>query len=79
MAEALGWPGKRLGWRDLLKVNAGGEGWGRLGRPEWGAFKLGHTHPEYSNSGLLSVLAEAYAGARKTRGLVADDLHSTTT
>ncbi|OFX24117.1 MAG: hypothetical protein A2V77_12050 [Anaeromyxobacter sp. RBG_16_69_14] len=76
MAEALGWPGKQLGWRDLLKVNAGGEGWSRIGRPEWGSFKLGHTHPEYSNSGLLSVLAEAYAGARKTRGLVTEDLRA---
>jgi Ca-activated chloride channel family protein len=76
MAEALGWPGKQLGWRDLLKVNAGGEGWGGIGRPEWGSFKLGHTHPEYSNSGLLSVLAEAYAGARKTRGLEAEDLRT---
>ncbi|MCC6623223.1 MAG: VWA domain-containing protein [Deltaproteobacteria bacterium] len=49
----------------------------RLGRaraPEWGRFKLGHTHPDYSNSGVLAVLAEAYAGAKKTRGLTVADL-----
>jgi Ca-activated chloride channel homolog len=69
MAEALGWPGKELGWADLIRVAQNGRGWGALGHPEWGAFKLGHTHPEFSNSGLLSVLAEAYAGAGKTRGL----------
>ncbi|MEP7124034.1 MAG: VWA domain-containing protein [Byssovorax sp.] len=74
MAEALGWPGKSIGWSDLLKVNADPKGWGALGHPEWGRFKLGHTHPEYSNSGLQAILAEAYAGAKKTRGLTAADL-----
>ena len=74
MAEALGWPAKPLGWRDLLAVNANAKGWGALGHPEWGRFKLGHTHPEFSNSGLLAVLAEAYAGAKKARGLDAKDL-----
>jgi Ca-activated chloride channel family protein len=74
MAEALGWPGKALGWADLIRVAQAEGGWGALGHGEWGAFKLGHTHPEFSNSGLLSVLAEAYAGAKKTRGLTAADL-----
>ncbi len=74
MAEALGWPAKSIGWSDLLKVNANPRGWGALGHPEWGRFKLGHTHPEYSNSGLQAILAEAYAGAKKTRGLTAADL-----
>jgi Ca-activated chloride channel family protein len=78
MAQALGWPEKQLGWSDLLRVNAG-KGWAALGHPEWGSFKLGHTHPEMSNSGLLAVLAEAYAGAKKTRGLsVADFDHKAT-
>lgn len=79
MAEALGWPKKSIGWADLIKVNADPKGWGGLGHPEWGRFKLGHTHPEYSNSGLLSVLAEAYAGAKKTRGLTAKDLDAKAT
>ncbi|WP_437755320.1 extracellular solute-binding protein [Sorangium sp. So ce1389] len=79
MAEVLGWPGKPIGWSDLVKVSADPKGWGALGHPEWGRFKLGHTHPEYSNSGLLAVLAEAYAGARKTRGLTAADLDAKAT
>jgi len=74
MAEALGWPGKPIGWSDILKVSRSPKGWADLGRAEWGAFKLGHTHPEYSNSGLLSALAIAYAGAEKTRGLSKSDL-----
>ena len=74
MAEALGWPAKALSWKDLMKVAADKQGWGTYGHPEWGRFKLGHTHPEFSNSGLLSVLAEAYAGAGKTRALTAEDV-----
>jgi Ca-activated chloride channel family protein len=74
MAEALGWPGKRIGWGDLLRVDADPRGWGAQGHAEWGRFKLGHTHPAFSNSGILAVLAEAYAGAGKTRGLSLADL-----
>ena len=79
MAESLGWPKKQLGWRDLLKVSANPKGWGAFDHPEWGRFKLGHTHPEFSNSGLLAVLAEAYAGAKKTRGLQEADLEKAET
>ncbi len=74
MAEALGWPAKPIGWADILKVGADPKGWSAYGRPEWGELKLGHTQPEYSNSGLLSVLAIAYAGAQTTRGLTVADL-----
>ena len=74
MAEALGWPGKPVGWAELLKVAANPKGWGALGHPEWGRFKLGHTHPEYSSSGLQAIVAEAYAGAKKVRGLGLADL-----
>jgi len=76
MAEALGWPEKSLGWADILRVSTGDKGWAAFGHAEWGPFKLGHTHPEFSSSGLLSVLAESYAGAKKTRGLTTADLAS---
>ncbi len=74
MAEALGWPNKPLGWKAILEVGKNPKGWGAFKRPEWGTMKFGHTHPEYSNSGLLSVLAIAYAGAGSTRGIAAADL-----
>jgi Ca-activated chloride channel family protein len=74
MAQALGWPDTPLGWKDILDASKDPAGWGAKGRPEWGAVKLGHTHPEYSSSGLLSVLAIAYAGAATTRGLGAAEL-----
>jgi Ca-activated chloride channel family protein len=79
MATALGWPEKALGWSDLIRVSREPKGWAGHGHPEWGRFKFGHTHPEFSNSGLLSVLAEAYAGAKKTRTLTADDLKQAST
>jgi Ca-activated chloride channel family protein len=74
MAEALGWPEKSIGWADIAALATSEEGWAAFGYPEWGSFKFGHTHPNYSNSGLVSVIAEAYAGADKQRGLTLDDL-----
>lgn len=79
MAEALGWPAKPIGWKDLLAVAANPKGWSAHGHSEWGRFKLGHTHPEFSNSGLLAVLAENYAGAKKQRGLTVDDVKAKAT
>ena len=75
MAEALGWPGKTIGWADVLSLSTDKAGWASRGRPEWGAFKFGHTHPEYSNSGLISVLAQVYAATGKTTGLTRDDVN----
>ncbi|WP_353572070.1 VWA domain-containing protein [Candidatus Albibeggiatoa sp. nov. BB20] len=74
MAEALGWPDKLIGWEEIFKLANSEEGWGEFGHPEWGRFKFGHTHPEYSNSGMISALAEAYAGAGKNRVLKIKDV-----
>ena len=74
MAMALGWPEKHLGWAEVAALATSDEGWAAYGYPEWGRFKFGHTHPNYSNSGIVSVIAEAYAGANKQRGLTTEDL-----
>ena len=74
MAEALGWPQKALGWADVAALATSDKGWEAYGYPEWGAFAFGHTHPGYSNSGLVAALAEVYAGAGKQRGLTQADL-----
>jgi Ca-activated chloride channel family protein len=76
MAEALGWPREPIGWSDIIAIGRDPAGWAGKGHPQWGRFKLGHTHPEYSTSGLLAVLAEAHAGAGKTRRLDPADLRS---
>lgn len=77
MAEALGWPNKPIGWADIAQLATSDKGWAAFNYPEWGTFKFGHTHPDYSNSGLVSIIAEAYAGAGKPRGLTVDDLQNT--
>jgi len=74
MAEALGWPDKPIGWADIAALSTSDQGWAGYGYPEWGQFKFGHTHPDFSNSGIVSILAIAYAGAGKQRGLSQDDL-----
>jgi Ca-activated chloride channel family protein len=74
MAEAIGWGARPVGWSDILTLAREPRGWAAHGHPEWGPFKLGHTHPEYSNSGLISLLAEAYAAAGKVGGLTLADV-----
>lgn len=76
MAQALGWPGKALGWEEIAQLAVSEEGWSAYGHPEWGPFKFGHTHPAYSNSGIVSIIAETYAGLGKQRGLTESDLQS---
>jgi len=74
MAEAIGWGKKPVGWAEILSLARSEKGWAAFGFPQWGKFKFGHTHPEYSNSGLISLFAEAYAAAGKTAGLTEADL-----
>jgi len=76
MAEALGWPDKPISWDDIAKLSADPQGWASLGHPEWGQFKFGHTHPDYSNVGLLSMTSLAYSALGKTEGLTAADVYS---
>lgn len=69
MAEALGWPDKPISWETIATLAADPQGWGSYGHPEWGLFKLGHTHPDHSNSGLLLLAALAYDKNNLTEGL----------
>jgi len=74
MAEALGWDKKPIGWTDILALAQNSKGWDAYGHPQWGQFKFGHTHPQYSNSGLISLFAEVYAATGKTAGLTVADV-----
>ena len=50
-------------------------GWeGIAGRSEWGLFKFGHTHPNQSNSGLMTLVLMAFDYHRKCRGLEMKDI-----
>ena len=74
MAEAVGWGKKPIGWSDILALAQSQKGWGAYGYPQWGQFKFGHTHPQFSNSGLISLFAEVYAASGKTAGLTTADV-----
>lgn len=76
MAEALGWPDKPIGWSDIAAIAGEPGGWAAVGKPDWGRLRLSHTHPEYSNSGLMTLAALAYATSGKTSDLSTDDLSS---
>ena len=74
MAEALGWGKKPVGWAEILALVRDPKGWGAHGMPQWGKFKFGHTHPQFSNSGIISLFAEVYAATGKTRDLTLEDI-----
>ena len=61
MAEVLGWPEKQPGWSDLLALSRDPKGWGGLGHPEFGPFRLGKTNPELSTSGLHALVGANFA------------------
>jgi len=76
MAEALGWPDAPIGWDDLTALSTNPDGWAAHGHPEWGQFKFGHPHPEHSNSGMLSLVAEVYSAAGLLEGLTVEAVKS---
>ena len=50
-------------------------GWDAIAqKPEWGLFKFGHTHPNESNSGLMTIVLAAYSYQKKTRDLQLKDV-----
>jgi Ca-activated chloride channel family protein len=79
MAEALGYGKKPVGWGDILALAQDPRGWAAFGHPEWGPFRFGHTSPESSNSGLISIFAEAYAATGKKGGLTVADVNAPST
>ncbi|HWJ98992.1 MAG TPA: substrate-binding domain-containing protein [Acidimicrobiales bacterium] len=74
MADALGYPTTPIGWADIAQLATSGEGWAKYGHPEWGAFKLGKTNPNFSTSGLNALIGQNYAATGKTRDLSKEDL-----
>src|SRR5271165_5254959 len=50
-------------------------GWDAIAhQPDWGLFKFGHTHPNESNSGLMTLVLAAYAFHHKTKDLSVRDV-----
>ena len=74
MTRALGYPRKSVGFADILDLASSSRGWSRYGHPEFGDFKLVHTNPDFSTSGLSAVVAEYYAATGKREGLLESDV-----
>ena len=74
LARALGWPKKQIGFGEVLRLATSQNGWADFGHPEYGRFKLGHTNPDFSTSGLSAVAAEYYAATGKREGLLPQDI-----
>lgn len=84
MAEALGWPDRPIGWRDLVSSAVRGQNWATFGHPEWGPLRVGMTDPVRSTAGLTALVtvadidnnrevsARELAGSRAFAGTVAD-------
>src|SRR5262249_26424544 len=73
-AEALGWPRRPIGFGQILRLATTKRGWAAYGLPTFGAFKLGHTNPDFSTSGLSFVAAEYYSATGKKEGLTVRDV-----
>jgi Ca-activated chloride channel family protein len=74
MAEALGWPAKTVGWRDLAALATDPLGWAKYGHPEWGKFRLGKTNPNLSTSGLNATIGAYFAATGTSSDLTAADI-----
>ena len=60
----------KIDWPVLHEAFIAKNGWGDIGgNPNWGVVKFGHTRPDRSNSGLLTITLLAYAYFKEQRGL----------
>jgi Ca-activated chloride channel homolog len=73
-ARALGWPRKKIGFEQIIRLARSNQGFAAYGRPEFGRFKLVHTNPDFSTAGLSAVVAEYYAATGKKEGLTEGDV-----
>ncbi|WRZ87734.1 substrate-binding and VWA domain-containing protein [Streptomyces sp. NBC_01007] len=74
MAQVLGWPKKKIGWKELASYAAQPDFWKSKGHPEWGDFTLGKTNPEYSTSGLNATMSAFFTKIGTTGEMNPDDL-----
>jgi Ca-activated chloride channel homolog len=75
-AEALGWPERQIGFEQIIRLARSNQGFAEFGHPEFGRFKLVHTNPDFSTSGLEAVVAEYYAATGKKEGLTEEDIEA---
>lgn len=75
VAEALGWPGLPLGWLDVGSLATDDALWNYYSGGELGdAFRLSHTHPGLSGSGVSTLLSLVQAAQYKTEAVTETDI-----
>ncbi len=75
VAKSLGWPGLPLGWLDIGSLAADTSAWNYYSGGELGdAFRLGHTHPGLSATGVDTLLAVVHAAQAKTDAVTTNDI-----
>ena len=72
LADAYGYPKRKLGYKELSELATGG--WAAVGKPQFGSFKYVHTNPDFSTSGISAVAASYYAAVGKKEGLTEADV-----
>jgi Ca-activated chloride channel family protein len=74
MAHALGWPDTAISITDLENLCSDPDGWGSVGKPVWGSFKISKTNPNTSTTGRSAILMQSYEASGKTEALTAADV-----
>jgi Ca-activated chloride channel family protein len=75
IAEALGWPGRSLGWLDIGSLAADPSAWAYYSGGQFGAsLRIGHTHPGLSGSGVSTLLALVQAAQAKAEAVSVADI-----
>jgi Ca-activated chloride channel family protein len=75
IAEALGWPGRDLGWLDVGSLAADPSAWDYYSGGQYGNnLRLGHTHPGLSATGAGTLLAIVQAAQSKTEAVRAEEV-----
>lgn len=74
MAKILGWPAKDISIKQLEKLVSAKDGWGSVGKPLLGEFKVAKTNPDTSTSGLSAILMQVEAATGKGKPLTPKDV-----
>ena len=70
LAEALGWPGRDLGWLDIGSLAADPSAWLYYSGGQFGpALRVGHAHPGLSGAGASTLLAVVHAAESSAESL----------
>ena len=61
-------------WANFSALAGSEDGWGKLGKPEWGKLKFGYGFVGESNSGTLTAVLLCMSGSGKLAGLAFDEV-----